>query len=101
MTSKDLIRNYNIAEQWLSTYRMSNNPRHLETARICFVIADELYRKSVDENRDDDQTVMQRIRLERRKRVIESFAALGVAFYIADSRNIAAAPVEEPRNSNQ
>src|SRR5690242_11974704 len=101
MTPREYIRSYNIAEQWLSTYRMSNNPRHLETARICFVIADELYGKSVDENRDDDQAVMQRIRLERRKRVIESFAALGVASCIVDGRNIAAAPMEEPRNPNQ
>ena len=44
-TSDDCARSYIVAEQWLSTYRVSNNPRHLEAARICYAIADGLYSK--------------------------------------------------------
>jgi hypothetical protein len=85
---------YNIAEQWLSTYRMSNNPRHLETARICFVIADELYSKSFDKILGWDETARQRIRLESRGRVIELFAALGYTSRVVDDRDVAVVPVE-------
>jgi hypothetical protein len=101
ITARNCIRNYDVAEQWLSTYRMSNDPRHLQTARICFVIADGLYEKSADENLDSNQVAMQQVRHETRQRVTEAFAALGYASCTVDDRNMAAAPVEGSRNPNQ
>ena len=89
------ILNYAVAGQWLSTYRITHNPRHLDTARICYVIADELYSQSVDEAFDGDKALMQQIRFESRKQVIEAFAALGHA------PDVAAAPAEGSRAANR
>src|SRR5690242_15169027 len=75
------ISNYAVAAQWLSTYRVSNNPRHLDTAYTCYAIADDLYGQSFDKYLDRDETLMQRIRSESRKRVTESFAALASMSY--------------------
>jgi hypothetical protein len=99
--TRDCARSYDVAEQWLATYRVSHNPRHLDTARICFVIADELYSQSVDKAWDGDKALMQQIRSQNRKQVIEAFAALGHAPYVADSRDLAAAPEEESPNPNR
>ena len=66
---------------------------HPDTARICYVIADELYGRSVHEAFGGDKALLQQIHSQSRQQVIEAFAALGYAPYIA-------APVEESRAGN-
>ncbi|WP_146101638.1 hypothetical protein [Rhodopila globiformis] len=81
------IRNYVVAEQWLSTYRISNNPRHLETACACYAIADDLYSQSFDHVQERDEALMLRIRTESRKLINESLAALAHTSRVFDGRD--------------
>jgi hypothetical protein len=94
--TKDCECSYNIAEQWLATYKVSHNPRHLDTARICYLIADELYRNGGDHNHN--QALMQQIRAESRKRAIEAFAALDPTSRVVDDRDLVATSMEGSRN---
>jgi hypothetical protein len=100
-TAEDCARNYVVAEQWLATYQMSNNPRHLDTAHTCYAMANELYSQSFDQYLDRDDAPMQRICSQSRKRVSETFATFAAASRVLDGCNPAAAPVEGPRNPNR
>jgi hypothetical protein len=93
-------RNYTIAEQWLATYLISSDPRHLDTAHICYAIANELYSQSFDRYLDRDEELTQRSCSERRKHASEAFTAFAAASRVLDGCDPAAAPVEGSRNPN-
>ena len=93
--------NYTVAEQWLATYLISSNPRHLDTAYTCYAIANELYSQSFDQYLDRDDAPMQRICSQSRKRVSETFATFAAASRVLDGCDPAAALVEGPRNPNR
>jgi hypothetical protein len=101
ITTEGCERNYAIAEQWLATYLISSNPRHLDTAHTCYAIANELYSQSFDQYLDRDDAPMRRSCSQSRKRVSETFATCAAASRVLDGSDPAAAPVEEPCNPNR